>query len=512
MKKKRKKLRLMSALMLGATVFSPTEKALGMDDNESDVKALGVVTRRTVATKSVLAGDTFVKSTLSAAASSVLQHLNGVSIPQEDLVGSLQALYAGGIGKVMARERSDSSTEDLRSLIIQSLDILRHAQNNPFDTVIKKQLYTPIFGMNDKKNEIQDILGDKSAIQRLFAANLSRVMEETPNILNSFLAYLPQTPAEKQNQEVCTKNFVHYFTSLGGWIPKTPLLTYREKKLQEDPSIEYQQNLTEAAKVYGILLQREKNLIKSKPSAEIKSNSAPASLTSGSSMQPRGQDFASQLNLTLAQKMGVATTAQPTSSSSSATTAPSSKPPSSVQSVAFHEPELSASPSSVPRTFRTTGANPAAKNKHSAILMLLQNQEMQDDAFQLIVNHRTIGKGPMVRVYDPKAKTYANLGSLTSSLGFNNEIFELSDWVKAIRDESSIASEIVSYLSFLGGTSDIHSFTIRSSGGKTLKEVIFGDSTSELQPGIHVYGPETDENANEWSKAQADDVKQPIKS
>ena len=498
--------------MLGATVFSPTEKALGMDDignDERDVKSLGVVTHRKVAAKSVLAGDTFVNSTLSTAASSVLQHLNGASIPQEGLVRSLQALYVGGIGKVMARERSHSSTEDLRSLIIQSLDTLRHAQDNPFDTVMKKQLYTVIFGMNDKKNEIQDILGDKSAIQRLFAANLSRVMEETPNILNSFLAYLPQTPAEKQNQEVCTKNFVHYFTSLDAvsWIPKTPILTYREQQLQKDPSIEYKQNLTKAAEVYGILLQREKQLIKSKPSAEIKSNSVPASSTSGSSMQSRGQDFASELNRTLAQKMGVASMEQPTSSSSSAIIVPSSKPPSSIQSAAFQEPELSASPSFVPRTFRTTGANPAAKNKQSAILMRLQNREMQDDAFQLIVNHRTARKGPMVRVYDPKAKTYTNLGSLPSSLDFNNEIFELSDWVKAVRDGSSIASEIVSYLSFVGGTSDIHSFTIRSGGGKTLKEVIFGDSTSEKQAGIHVYGPETDLNANEWSAAQTDDVK-----
>ena len=154
-----------------------------------------------------------------------------------------------------------------------------------------------------------------------------------------------------------------------------------------------------------------------------------------------------------------------------------------------------------PITFRTTGENKNAKNKHSAISIKLSNQELQSDAYQLIVNHRTTGKGPVVRVHDP-IQGYIPLGTLPSSpSGFCDTSFDLS-WVQAIRNDSPLDSVISTYLSFVGGTSDIHSFTIRSSGGKTLKEVIFGDSTSELQPGIHVYGPETDENANEWSKAQ----------
>ena len=58
---------------------------------------------------------------------------------------------------------------------------------------------------------------------------------------------------------------------------------------------------------------------------------------------------------------------------------------------------------------------------------------------------------------------------------------------------------ISTYLSFVGGISDIHSFTIQSHKGIPLKEVIFGNKDSELQPGIHVYGPETDGDAHEWS-------------
>ena len=138
---------------------------------------------------------------------------------------------------------------------------------------------------------------------------------------------------------------------------------------------------------------------------------------------------------------------------------------------------------------------------NSAISIKLSNQALQDAAYELIVNHRTTGKGPVVRVHDP-IQGYIPLGTLPSSpSGFCDTSFDLS-WVQAIRNDSPLDSVISTYLSFVGGTSDIHSFTIRSSGGKTLKEVIFGDSTSELQPGIHVYGPETDENANEWSKAQ----------
>ena len=161
-----------------------------------------------------------------------------------------------------------------------------------------------------------------------------------------------------------------------------------------------------------------------------------------------------------------------------------------------------------PRTFRTTGANPSAKNKHSAISIQLSNQELRDAAYELIVNHRTIEKGPLVRVFNPKGGEYIGLGSLPLSLKFNDTVFNLSSWVGAVRDEPFAESVISTYLSFVGGQSDIHSFKIQSVGG-ILKEVVFGDHISESQAGIYVFAPEkADKNANEWSEAKVEDINQ----
>ena len=192
--------------------------------------------------------------------------------------------------------------------------------------------------------------------------------------------------------------------------------------------------------------------------------------------------------------------AKTTSSFPSPTTTPSPAPFSSIPSPAFKEPESpSLSAAGTPRTYRTTGENQRARSKHSAISLQLPNKDLQDDAFQLIVNHRTAGKGPIVRVYDPKTKTYTILGSLPPSPSFRDTTFNLSSWANTVRDEPFAESVIATYLSFLGGKSDLHSFTIQS-GGKTVKKVVFGDTDSESQSGVHIYAPETDQDANEWSR------------
>jgi hypothetical protein len=168
-------------------------------------------------------------------------------------------------------------------------------------------------------------------------------------------------------------------------------------------------------------------------------------------------------------------------------------------SSSFVSPEFEVTP----RTFRTTGANLSASNKHSAIRIDLSNQELRDAAYQLIVNYRTSEKGPSVRIFNPKGGEYIGLGFLPVSLEFNDAVFDLSPWVEAVRDEPLAKSVISTYLSFVGGMSDIHYFKIQSVGG-ILKEVVFGDRSSESQLGIHVYAPETDGDANEWSEAKED--------
>lgn len=177
------------------------------------------------------------------------------------------------------------------------------------------------------------------------------------------------------------------------------------------------------------------------------------------------------------------------------------KTKSSFSSSTFKEPESpSLSVAGTPRTYRTTGENQRARTKHSAISLELPNKDLQGDAYELIVNHRTNpGKSTQVRVYDPKINDYTVLGTLPISSGFRDTVFDLSSWANKVRDESLTESLIATFLSFQGGKSDLHSFTIQSSGGKTLKKVVFGDTNSESQSGVHVYAPETDQDANDWS-------------
>ncbi len=160
-----------------------------------------------------------------------------------------------------------------------------------------------------------------------------------------------------------------------------------------------------------------------------------------------------------------------------------------------------------PKTFRTTGDNISASNKHSAIRIELSNQELMNDAYQLIITHRTREEGTSVRIHNPKAQDYTPLGLLPVSVEFSDISFDLSDWAKTVRHDSPLDSVLTTYLSFTNGKSDIYSFKIHS-GDKTLKEVILGNEASETQPGIQVYGPESHGNVNEWSAAKQDDASQ----
>ncbi len=159
--------------------------------------------------------------------------------------------------------------------------------------------------------------------------------------------------------------------------------------------------------------------------------------------------------------------------------------------------------------YRVAGDNPDARIKHSAVAFQLLNKDIQPDAaYELIVNHRTQGVGPLVRLYDPGARDYINLQNLPQSSEFIDTTFDLKDWRGenmlggARGPEESLAKE-PSYLSFINGKSDIHSFTLKSNG-KTIKQVILGDVTSESQPGVTVYAPEKDRGdikTNQWSEA-----------
>lgn len=171
---------------------------------------------------------------------------------------------------------------------------------------------------------------------------------------------------------------------------------------------------------------------------------------------------------------------------------PVSQPSSVKPSSSLPSPEFEVAP----RTFRTTGTNKDAEIKYSAIYVSFLYQKTSDTA-ELIINHRTSGNGPEVRVYDYNTKAYINLGTLSPSMDFREEVFNLSPLIAAVRDGSALKTE----LNFTNGKSDIHSFKIQS-GGKTFKEVILG--ASENQDGVYVYAGDL----QEWSEAKEDVVVQ----
>ena len=137
------------------------------------------------------------------------------------------------------------------------------------------------------------------------------------------------------------------------------------------------------------------------------------------------------------------------------------------------------------------------------------NKDIQQDAaYELIVNHRTRDAGPLVRLYDPGARDYIKLGNLPQSSEFIDTPFDLKDWrgenmLGGARGPEELLAKEASYLSFINGKSDIHSFTLKSNG-VTIKQVILGDATSESQVGVNVYAPEKDPadiKTNQWSEA-----------
>jgi hypothetical protein len=158
----------------------------------------------------------------------------------------------------------------------------------------------------------------------------------------------------------------------------------------------------------------------------------------------------------------------------------------------------------VATTFRTAGANERAEIKHSAVYASFSYQNKPDAAYSLIINHRTKAKGSVVRVHNPNAKAYINLGRLSPSIGFSDEVFNLSSLFKSVPGASSGASVMRTELNFMDGISDIHSFTIKS-GEETLIEVTLGDEESEKQTGVHVYAPELPGKPQEWSEKKSDE-------
>jgi hypothetical protein len=159
----------------------------------------------------------------------------------------------------------------------------------------------------------------------------------------------------------------------------------------------------------------------------------------------------------------------------------------------------------VKATFRTAGANEAAEIKHSAIYASFSYQNNPDAAYSLIINHRTKNKGSMVRVHNPNARAYINLGRLSPSVSFSNEVFDLSFLFEGVPSSSSSASIMRTELNFIDGISDIHSFKVKSDG-QTLIKVTLGDERSEKQTGVYVYAPEVAEKLQEWSEVRSEDV------
>ena len=481
--RKKNKQSIVTAFIVGTTMFSSVDKAWGMEDVSSITESLRKPSKavkkvfsasrhREDAEKKMLVGTTLVRSTEVRAAQTVLNYLNmpdkSPSHHQDEardwVDPFLQELVKGGMGRVMVEENRLSPDQTL--LIKRSLKAIVKAKEDPFHRVDDRKtklqplddsyIYSNAMLLPHPESDEPGVINTLVNTTHSLANKLQNLNKQYPNIVVSLLARLPKVKIEKVIEGKFLRDFKNYFE-----IEETeenPLVSQEELTTEQIQQVkdEYRKNGRSFLQILRFLEQKEQ---------ELRLSIAPGSSSS----------------IPLSEPM------QPFSSSSDIT-----------PSLAVEE---------APRfTYRTTAATLSAKNKHSAVAIQLSDEDLKYPAYQLTVNHRTGENGSSVRIFIPGID-YSPLGGLPSSVGFEDKDFDLSPWVEAVRGDSSSPSAIKTFLSFVGGKSDIHSFKIRSVEG-TLKEVIFGNVDSESQPGIHVYAPETDGDANEWSGVKYDDVQQ----
>ena len=478
MSRKKNKLSIVTTFIVGTTMLTSMDKAWGMLEAprplSPKLRAWGAGASSSKpqedAEKKMLVGTTLVRRTEVKAAQVVLNFLDmpHKSPYRQEALGwidsSLQELVKGGMGRVMVEEDRLSSGQAVDSLIKKSLEAIVNAKEDPFhgvddgktksqpldDTYMESNATLLFHPESDEPGVINTLVNTTNSL----ANKLQNLNKQYPNIVVSLLARLPKVKIEKVIEGKFLRDFKNYFeieeTEENPLVSQGELTTEQIKRVKDD----YRKNGRNFLQILRFLEQKEQ---------ELRLSITPESSSSIPLPEP----------------------VQPFSSSSDIT-----------PSLAVEE---------APRfTYRTTAATLSAKNKHSAVAIQLSDEDLKYPAYQLTVNHRTGENGSSVRIFIPGID-YSPLGGLPSSVGFEDKDFDLSPWVEAVRGDSSSPSAIKTFLSFVGGQSDVHSFKIRS-GERTLKEVIFGNVDSESQPGIHVYAPETDGDANEWSGVKSDDV------
>ena len=480
--RKKNKLSIVMAFVVGTTMLSSVDKAWGMEDvsvldslrkpSKAVKRVFGASRHREEVEKKMLVGTTLVREIEVHEAQVVLNYLNvsPKSPYRQEARGwadsYLQQLVKGSIGRVMVEANRLSSGQTLESLIKKSLEAIVNAKEDPFYSVddgkTKSQpldnAYIELNAtlLSHPESDEPRVINTLVNTTNFLANKLQNLNNQYPNIVISLLARLPKVRIEKVIEDQFLRDFKNYFnmeeTEENPLVFQGELTAEQIKRVKDD----YRNNGRNFLQVLRFLEQKEQ---------ELRLSIVPRSSSSIPLPEPV-QSFSSSSDIT--------------------------------PSLAVEE---------APRfTFRTTGTNLSAKNKHSATSIQLSNQELPEAAYQLIVNHRTGENGSSVRIFIPGIG-YFPLGSLPLSVSFEDKDFDLTPWVEAVRGDSSSPSAIKTFLSFVGGKSDVHSFKIQSGGG-VLKEVIFGNVDSESQSGIHVYAPETDGEANEWSGVKSDDVQQ----
>ncbi len=476
MLKNNNKLSIVAAFILGTTMLSSVDKAWGMNQEEADKLSSSSKITIALSNEDRLVGKIRVSAEVYQAAQDLLTDLStssdakSLSVEGTPSRKAIRSLVHGGIGKVMAEQ--GAVDPDLDSCIINSLKAILVAEKDPYGIIIsgkdkpkltakpKKKLREML--VNAKRKGVPELEG-------LFRSTLPHIVDSYSTIIDSLFARFPQENEQMKSESQQISRFKEYFgiQTPASSVSAKPLTKrqlvdqartqkVQQEKQQRETQEKYNSTLNELAEAFYFLQQIEKDW-------DLSNHN---SIPSPAPVIPEP--------------------VQPFSSSSGIT-----------PSLAVEE---------APRfTYRTTGAT-LAKNKHSAVAIQLSDEDLKYPAYKLTVKHRTGENGSSVRIFIPGID-YSPLGGLPSSVGFEDKDFDLSPWVEAVRGDSSSPSAIKTFLSFVGGQSDVHSFKIRS-GERTLKEVILGDPTSESQPGIHVYAPETDGDANEWSGVKYDDVQQ----
>jgi hypothetical protein len=297
--KKRNKLSIVTAFIVGTTMLSPMDKAWGMDDG-NDLKPTS--SSRAVASRFFLTGTTRVSEDVRKAAenlSDVLEKNPNISklnargknlrkgLVKENTpsLKNISTLAQGGILRVMADLDSEKPGLPLNTLFSESLKAIQSAVEDPCDVITSGESKL-VVGIDTIKSLRDDIIRAKGdgKLSDFFSDELPNLVTSYPAIVNSLIARFPR---EEEKIEQQRRKLEMYF--YGDSQKKAQReLSDHQKKIQEQRRIARIDTLAEAFYLLKQINDRPTVAplsapVQSDPSSSSSSSSSYSSSSSSSS-------------------------------------------------------------------------------------------------------------------------------------------------------------------------------------------------------------------------------------